>query len=130
FACVDENLPLAESSGVDTRRFQILAFVIGSAFAGFGGATIAHYVRYISPDSFTFWASVAYIVMLVVGGRGSLAGGVVGALFLTPLPEVLRGAQALSHVLYGFILIAVLFVAPLGITELARRLRALSRKAA
>jgi len=130
FACVDENLPLAESSGVDTRRFQILAFVIGSTFAGLGGAIIAHYVRYISPDSFTFWESVAYIVMLVVGGRGSLAGGVVGALFLTPLPEVLRGAQALSHVLYGFILIAVLFVAPLGITELARRLRAVSRKAA
>jgi len=130
FACVDENLPLAESSGVDTRRFQILAFVIGSAIAGFGGGIIAHYVRYISPDSFTFWESVAYIVMLVVGGRGSLAGGVVGALFLTPLPEVLRGAQALSNVLYGVILIAVLFVAPMGITELARRVRALARKAA
>jgi branched-chain amino acid transport system permease protein len=129
FASVDENLPLAESSGVDTRRYQILAFVIGSSFAGLGGGIIAHYVRYISPDSFTFWESVAYIVMLVVGGRGSLAGGVVGALFLTPLPEVLRGAEALSHVLYGFILIAVLFVAPLGITELVRRLRIPSRKA-
>lgn len=128
FASIEENLPLAESNGIDTRRFQVIAFVIGSSFAGFGGGAIAHYLRYISPDTFTFWESVSYIVMLVVGGRGTLAGGVVGALFLTPLPELLRSAQALSHVAYGVILIAVLFVAPKGIAELGQRWRARSGK--
>jgi branched-chain amino acid transport system permease protein len=126
FSSVEENLPLAESTGIDTRRCQVLAFVIGSAFAGFGGAAIAHYVRYVSPDTFTFWESVAYIVMLVVGGRGTLAGGVVGAVVLTPLPELLRGAQALSHVAYGTILIVALFIAPKGLVELLRSRR--SRK--
>lgn len=124
FSSVEENLALAESNGIDTRRYQIFAFVIGSMFAGFGGGAIAHYLRYISPDTFTFTESVSYIVMLVVGGRGSLAGGVIGALFLTPLPEVLRGMQSVSHIAYGAILIGALFVAPRGITELFRQWRA------
>lgn len=123
FASVDENLPLAESHGVDTRRVQIFAFAIGSAFAGFGGACIAHYLRYISPDTFTFVESVAYIVMLVVGGRGSLAGGVIGALFLTPLPEFLRGMPSISHIAYGAILIGALFIAPRGLIEWLRQWR-------
>jgi len=121
FASIEENLPLAEATGVDTRHFQVLAFCIGSAFAGLGGGIIAHYIRYISPDTFTFWESVSYIVMLVVGGRSTLVGGAVGAMFLTPLPELLRGVTALQHIIYGLILILVLFFAPSGITILFRK---------
>lgn len=130
FSSVEENLALAESNGIDTRRMQIFAFALGSAIAGFGGGAIAHYMRYISPDTFTFTESVSYIVMLVVGGRGTLAGGVIGALFLTPLPELLRSVQAVSHMAYGVILIAALFVAPRGITQLVRQWRLRGRRSA
>ncbi len=128
FASVEENLQLAESTGIDTRKYQILAFCVGSAFAGLGGGIIAHYIRYISPDTFTFWESVSYIVMMVVGGRGGLAGGVIGAVFLTPMPELLRGAQALQHIGYGTILILVLFFVPGGLITVWQTLRGYVRR--
>lgn len=91
FRSIAENIRLAESSGIDVSHYQVVAFALGSGIAGAAGAVMVHYVRFLSPDSFTFNDSIAYITMLVVGGRHSMIGGVLGALFLTPLPELLRG---------------------------------------
>lgn len=124
FTCVEENLQLSESTGIDTRRTQVLAFVIGSAIAGMGGAVMTHYIRYISPDSFTFWTSVTFITMMVVGGRWALAGPFLGALIITPLPELLRATGGLQHIIYGAILILVLQFLPDGVASLGRRFRA------
>lgn len=115
FAAIEENAALAEGSGIDTRSFQVLAFVIGSAVAGGGGAMLAHYIGFISPETFNLHFSIAIIIMLVVGGRKSLAGPIVGALFLTPLPELLRATVALQHILFGFILILALRFLPEGL---------------
>jgi len=93
----------------------VLAFVIGSAVAGGGGAMLAHYIGFISPETFNLHFSIAIIIMLVVGGRKSLAGPIVGALFLTPLPELLRATVALQHILFGFILILALRFLPEGL---------------
>jgi branched-chain amino acid transport system permease protein len=128
FICVEENLQLAESTGIDARRTQVLAFVLGSAIAGMAGAIMTHYIRYISPDSFTFWTSVAFITMMVVGGRWALAGPFIGALIITPLPELLRATGGLQHIIYGAILILVLQFLPDGVASLGTRLRGLSRK--
>lgn len=122
FICVEENLQLAESTGIDTRRTQVLAFVTGSAIAGMGGAMMTHYIQYISPDSFTFWTSVAFITMMVVGGRWALAGPFIGAAIITPLPELLRGTGGLQHVIYGAILIAVLRFLPDGVASLRQQI--------
>lgn len=118
FAATDENIALAEASGIDTRNYQLLAFTLGSAIAGIGGGLMGHYLRFISPDTFTFWESVTSIVMVIIGGRASLGGWIIGAAFLTPLPEVLREAKDFQHVLFGIILIVVLMFLPRGLIAL------------
>jgi branched-chain amino acid transport system permease protein len=125
FACLEENIQLAESTGIDTRVTQVVAFVVGSAIAGMGGAMMTHYIHYISPDSFTFWTSVTFITMLVVGGRWSLAGPFLGALIITPLPEFLRSAGGYQQVIYGAILILILQFLPEGVARVGERLRRL-----
>ncbi|GGE34505.1 hypothetical protein GCM10007276_09900 [Agaricicola taiwanensis] len=130
FTCVEENLQLAESTGIDTRKTQVIAFVIGSFIAGMGGALMTHYIRYISPDSFTFWSSVAFITMMVVGGRWALAGPFIGALIITPLPELLRDTGGFQHIIYGAILILVLQFLPDGIASISQRVKAISRRRA
>jgi branched-chain amino acid transport system permease protein len=79
-----------------------------------------HYVRFLSPDSFTFNDSMAYITMLVVGGRQTMIGGILGALFLTPLPEALRGFVGAQHIVYGAILLGVLLFLPGGLVSIGR----------
>ena len=78
---------MLKSSGIDVSHYQIVAFALGSGIAGATGATMTHYIRFLSPDSFTFNNSIAYITMLVVGGRHTMIGGVLGAAFLTPLQQ-------------------------------------------
>lgn len=121
FRSIAENIQLAESSGIDTSRYQVIAFALGSGIAGAAGAAMAHYIRYISPDTFTFHDSVAYITMLVVGGRQTLVGGVLGAAFLTPLPELLRGLEGVQHIIYGAILLGVLLFLPGGLASIGKR---------
>jgi branched-chain amino acid transport system permease protein len=120
FRSIAENIRLAESSGIDVSHYQVVAFALGSGIAGAAGAVMVHYIRFLSPDSFTFNDSVAYITMLVVGGRTGLIGGVLGALFLTPLPEFLRGFVGAQHIIYGVILLAVLLFLPNGLVSLGR----------
>lgn len=123
FHSIQQNINLAESCGIDTARFQMIAFAIGSGIAGIGGAMIAHYIHYVSPDTFTFHNSVAYITMLVVGGRSLLWGAIVGAAFLTPLPELLRDFEGLQHILYGAIMIVVLRILPGGLISVFDRIK-------
>ena len=128
FNAIQQNIDLAESSGVDTARYQVYAFAIGSGIAGIGGALTAHYIRYISPDSFTFHDSVAFITMLVVGGRSVFWGAVIGAAFLTPLPELLRDFEGLQLILFGAILIVILRFLPGGLVSIPARLRSMGGK--
>ena len=122
FAAVEENHDLAESSGIPAARTQNLAFALGSGIAGFTGAIMAHYIGFISPESFAFQLSVSYVIILVAGGRLILAGPLVGAIILTPLPEFLRGAQEYQHIIYGVVLILILRFLPGGLTSLPGRI--------
>ncbi|SLN42391.1 branched-chain amino acid ABC transporter permease [Oceanibacterium hippocampi] len=121
FDAISGNLPLAQASGIPPRRYQILAFTSGSVIAGVGGGIMAAYVGFISPESFTFWFSVNTIIMLIVGGRYSIMGPVLGALLLTPLPEVLRSTGQLQQIIYGVCLIAILRFMPGGVSGLIDR---------
>jgi len=112
---VGENPALAESSGIGVRRTQLFAFTVASAFAGLGGSLLAHYLGYISPESFNMHYSVALIVMMVVGGRKYLIGGLIGALVMTPLPELFRGAVQTQDIFYGVALILMLRFMPQGL---------------
>lgn len=121
---VGDNAQLAEASGVSVQDNRLFAFTLGSAFAGLGGACLAHYVGFVSPESFGTHVSVAAIIMLVVGGRTSVLGPLVGALVMTPLPELFRGAVQTQNILYGITLIVILRFLPQGLAgfRLRRRL--------
>lgn len=122
FASIAENMPLAQASGIDARRFQALAFALGSGMAGLSGGLMAHYIGFISPESFTFSLSVNCLIILVVGGRYSVLGPVLGSLLITPLPEVLRGAVQLQYVIYGALLILIMRFMPGGLADMLKRL--------
>jgi branched-chain amino acid transport system permease protein len=113
----------AEQSGVDTTRTKLLAFMIGAVYAGLAGCLYASSIRFISPDSFSGTQAILLMTMLIVGGMGSIAGCVIGALALTLLPEALRFLGQWYLVLYGLGVIAVIVLAPGGLASLASRLR-------
>ena len=83
--------------GVDTTRYKVTAFVIGSFFAGLAGGLFAHYAAYLNPGTFTFMKSIEIVVMVVLGGLGAITGAIVGAIILTLLPEVLRASRPVPH---------------------------------
>ncbi len=129
FGAVAENAALAEGVGISARRVRMLAFVLGSASAGAGGVLLAHYLGYISPEAFGFPLSVTLITMVVLGGRTSWAGPLLGALFLTPLPELLRRTEELQHILHGLILILIPRLLPQGLAGAVGAAAAIANKA-
>ena len=113
----------AEQSGVDTTRIKLLAFMIGAVYAGLAGCLYASSIRFISPDSFSGTQAVLLMTMLIVGGMGSIAGCIIGAVALTILPEALRFLGQWYLVLYGLGVIAVIVLAPGGLASVAAMIR-------
>lgn len=126
---VGENPQLAEASGVSVRGTQLFAFTVSGMLAGLGGALTAYYLGYISPESFSIHLSTAVIIMMVVGGRKALLGPLIGALIMTPLPELFRGAVQTQSIFYGVALILMLRFLPQGLASLAMRKRNAGRTA-
>jgi branched-chain amino acid transport system permease protein len=119
-----ENETLAVSVGIDVTRTLTLAAVISAAIAGAAGSLYAHYIRIIDPEVFAFINTVTMLIMVISGGKGSLAGPVVGGLIFGLLPVVLRPIMApeAQWIAYGGVLIVILFVLPRGIVpSLAQR---------
>lgn len=112
-----ENEALARSVGIDVTRYLVLAAVLSAGMAGAAGALYAHYVRIVDPDIFLFIYTVSMVIMVVTGGKGTLAGPVVGGLIFGLLPEVLRdlARPEMQWIIYGVAMIAVIFFLPRGI---------------
>ena len=113
----------AEQSGVDTTRTKLMAFMIGAVYAGLAGCLYASSIRFISPDSFSGTQAILLMTMLIVGGMGSIAGCLFGAVALTILPEALRFLGQWYLVLYGLGVIAVIALAPGGLASVASQLQ-------
>jgi branched-chain amino acid transport system permease protein len=98
--------------------------------AGFGGGLYAHYTRFVSPEVFLFTYTVTMVIMVVAGGKGTLAGPIVGAVLFTVLPEALRAATSWQWqmLLYGILLVGVLFFMPEGIVPALRGLGPAARR--
>jgi branched-chain amino acid transport system permease protein len=112
----------AEQSGIDTTRTKLLAFMIGAVYAGLAGCLYASSIRFVSPDSFSGVQAVLLMTMLIVGGMGSIAGCIVGALTLTILPEMLRFLGQWYLVLYGLGVIVVIVLLPGGLASMTAAL--------
>ena len=118
-----ENEPLATSVGVDVTQYLVLATIVSAAMAGAAGALYAHYVRIVDPDVFLFIYTVTMVIMVISGGKGTLAGPIVGGLIFGLLPELLRGLQIapeVQWVVYGVLMILVVYFLPEGIVPAVR----------
>jgi len=112
-----ENEPLAMSVGIDVTRSLVVATVISAAIAGAAGGLYAHYIRIVDPDVFLFIYTVTMVIMVIVGGKGTLWGPVVGGLLFGILPDFLRdmAAPEVQWVIYGAVMIVIVFFLPQGI---------------
>lgn len=114
FAIRDDEVA-AEALGVPTSSYKVMAFVLGSFFAGVAGGLYAHYDSYLNPSSFTFIRSIEVIAMVVLGGMGSVSGSVLAAIVLTVLPEILRPVKDYRMVIYSLMLIVLMITRPEGL---------------
>jgi branched-chain amino acid transport system permease protein len=113
----------AAAAGIDVARVKTTAFAVSAAFTGVAGALAAILVQFVAPDSFPVQLSIALFVGMVVGGAGSLPGAVIGAAFLTYVPNVAeRVSKSAPGLAYGVLLVAVLYLMPTGVAGLAMRL--------
>ena len=121
-----ENEALAASVGVDGTRYLVLATALSAALAGAAGSLYAHYTRFVSPEVFLFSYTLTMVVMVVAGGKGTLAGPVVGAVVFTVLPEVLRELVAWrwQMLLYGAFLLLTVSLLPQGVVPMLAAWRA------
>jgi len=112
---IREDELAAEAMGVNTTRYKVMAFVISSAMAGAGGVLLAHFDGYLNPKSFEFIKSFEILIMIILGGLGSIVGSVLGAILLTILPEALRGFAQYRMVIYSLLLIVLMITRPQGL---------------
>ncbi len=112
---IRENEIAAESCGVNTTYYKTMAFVMSAFFAGVAGSLYAGYVGILNPSSFAFMKSIEILVMVVLGGMGSMVGSVISATGLTVLPELLRSFSEYRMVAYSLLLIVVMIFKPSGL---------------
>lgn len=115
FLAVRDDEIAAESMGVNTVRYKVIAFVIGSFFAGLAGGLYAHLRTTISPEGFNFLKSVDVVVMVILGGMGSTVGVVLAAVILTVLNEFLRDFEQYRMIVFSLLLIVMMIVRPQGL---------------
>ena len=122
FIALRENPARAESLGVNTRRYTLLAFAIGCAFGGFAGSLYAPLVEFIDPAPFALSGSILFLLMVVVGGSGTLIGPFIGAAVAVLLPEWLRFAQGYYLMFYASLVIVLMIFCPSGLVGLWQRI--------
>jgi branched-chain amino acid transport system permease protein len=116
-----EDEDVAAAMGVYTLKYKLLAFAIGAAFAGFGGAIFASRNKFTGPEDFTLIVSVNVLSLVIIGGMGSIPGVIVGALVLKGLPEILRQLENYRMLAFGALLIVMMILRPEGLWPSKRR---------
>ena len=126
FVAIRDSEISAQSMGIHLARYKTLSFMISAALAGMGGALYAHKLQFISPDQFNILQSVDLLLMVVIGGLGSIHGAFLGAIFLITMPQLISlgkdllpaaigQAPGLQAVIYGAVLIAFVMFEPMGL---------------
>lgn len=113
-----ESETFAESLGVNTVRYRVVTLAVCAACAGLAGGFFAPYVSVTGPTSFTLSTSITILMAVIVGGMSSIAGPVIGAIFLTLLPELLPSRAAFQNILYAAIILGSLFFLPEGLIKI------------
>jgi branched-chain amino acid transport system permease protein len=123
FAALRDNPIRAESTGVNITAYTLLAFAIGAACAGIGGAYLAALVNFIEPGQFHLSVSLMMLLAVIVGGSGRFFGPVLGSVVVVLLPEWLRFLQDWYLAIFGFAVIVLMVYLPGGLLSLADRFK-------
>jgi branched-chain amino acid transport system permease protein len=115
FRAIRENEMRAEALGVNLRTYKLMAFAIGAAYAGIGGALFAPLLGYIDPNAFTIDRSIQFLMMVVIGGLGRFEGPFIGAVVITVLPELLRASEGLYLIFFALSVILMMLFMPKGL---------------
>ena len=126
FVAIRDSEVSAQSMGIQLARYKSLSFAISAALAGLGGALYAHKMQFISPEQFSLVQSIDLVLMVVIGGLGSIHGAFFGAIFLIGMPQLISlgkdflppaigQATGLQSVVYGAVLIAFVMLEPMGL---------------
>ena len=118
----------AETLGVRTANWKLIAFVATAVFCAIAGGLYAFVLSAITPSAFAFSAAILPIIMMLIGGGGSIWGGLIGAVLMTWISNSLSGTQQWSGVIYAAIMILLLLFLPMGITGLFTKQRLVSVK--
>lgn len=116
-ACISirEDEIAAESMGVNTTKYKVMAFAIGAFFAGIAGALYSSYFYFIKPNLFGFMKSVDILVIVVFGGMGSITGSVVAAIVLAVVTTFLQAYSELRMIIYALLLVVIMLFRPQGL---------------
>lgn len=112
---IREDEIAAEAVGIQTTKYKVMGFAIAAFFAGIGGGMYAHYIAFLDPNTFNFMRSVEILVIVVLGGMGSLTGSVIAAIVLTILPEALRDFANYRLLIYSGLLVIMMIFRPQGL---------------
>ena len=112
---VRENEIAADSCGINLTYYKVLGFTASAVFAGVAGALYAGYLGILNPSGFGFMKSIEILVMVVLGGMGSMVGSVLAATVLTAVPEILRAFSEYRMIVYSLLLIIVMIFKPSGV---------------
>lgn len=118
FLAIRDDETAAQSIGIKTAKYRILAFILASFIAGIAGSFFAHFISYISPSSFTSSESFLILSMYALGGPSSLVGSLAGATLLTVASELFRAIPTYREILYSILLISVILFKPKGLSGL------------
>ena len=105
----------ASAMGVNLMHIKVLTFTVSAFIAGLSGAYYAHFMSFIDPSSFAFEQSIQILSMTILGGMGSIAGSVIGAITMTVIPEALRDFMELRQILYGLVIVLMIIFKPNGL---------------
>ena len=126
FVAIRDSEISAQSMGIHLARYKTLSFAVSAALAGLGGALYAHMIKFLSPDQFDIVQSIDLLLMVVIGGLGSVHGAFLGAIFLITMPQLINAskdflpdvvgqAPGLKAAVYGLVLIVFVLFEPLGL---------------
>jgi branched-chain amino acid transport system permease protein len=135
FIALRERDYAAEVLGINVINYKLLAFALGAAYAGVAGALMAVFLRIVNPDQFTLLHSVFFLAAVVVGGQASILGSILGAIFMTMMPEILRDVLELfgtrdvagilspmREIIFGSLIVGFLIFEPRGLAGIVERL--------
>jgi branched-chain amino acid transport system permease protein len=114
-SAIREDEVAAEAMATPTTRLKVLAFTLSAATAGIAGGLFAHLQSFIRPEDFRFEKSIDMVVMIIVGGLGSISGAAIGGIFVAVSLELMRDLQQFRLVLYALLLIVIMLVRPSGL---------------